>query len=372
MLRLPCNYGVSSITKVKNGWHCLAGRKREGIISKHLVHRSLASSSLPIVDDIKTSHVHLNETVPSPVTYVHSSLSEGLISYPRGWAWQQSYLSQRLAALRNQPQNDSNHYVEDHDDDEQHPNHDRLLLFQHEPVYTLGRGADESHITFLQNDDERRHLLSRKVRGPGTARLTFDERASRMINQESNFKSRMTTIVDQMADAACPVLAPDGTPVFRVERGGEVTCHLPGQLVVYPLVNLRQSPFQQDLHWYLRMVEQVIIETLKVYDIEGTRDEEHTGVWVGEGKIAAVGVSSSRWITTHGFAINISPDLSLFDNSLIIPCGIEGRAVTSIERVLKDRSVSNKIPSLQQVATDTVKSFETIFGVHTKSGSVLN
>jgi hypothetical protein len=125
-----------------------------------------------------------------------------LISYPRGWAWQQSYLSQRLAALRSQPQTDSNNSLEDHDDDEQHPNHDRLLLFQHDPVYTLGRGADESHITFLQNDDERRHLLSRKVRGPGTARLTFDERASRMINQESDFKSRMATIVDQMAGAS--------------------------------------------------------------------------------------------------------------------------------------------------------------------------
>jgi lipoate-protein ligase B len=120
------------------------------------------------------------------------------------------------------------------------------------------------------------------------------------------------------------------------------------------------------------MVEQVIIETLKGYDIDGTRDEEHTGVWVGDEKIAAVGVSSSRWITTHGFALNISPDLSHFDASLIIPCGIEGRGVTSIAQVLKNRGDSNKIPSLQQVATDTVKSFGSIFGVPTKSGSVLN
>lgn len=135
-------------------------------------------------------------------------------------------------------------------------------------------------------------------------------------------------------DPPSTVFAPNGAPIYRIERGGEVTFHGPKQLVVYPLLDLRQEPYEQDLHWYLNCVEDIIIQTLKEYDIEGVRDKINTGVyrkvfvvidfihplfhyalflkfecdfseissgvWVNEKKIAAVGISCSRWITTHG------------------------------------------------------------------------
>ena len=107
-------------------------------------------------------------------------------------------------------------------------------------------------------------------------------------------------------------MALNGVPIYHVERGGEVTFHGPGQLVVYPLLDLRRPPYKQDLHWYLQMVEEVVIQTLLAYEIKGYRDDINTGVWVGKEKVAAVGVTSSRWITTHGFALNVSPDQSFF------------------------------------------------------------
>jgi len=165
------------------------------------------------------------------------------------------------------------------------------------------------------------------------------------------------------------VIAPNGAPIYRVERGGEVTFHGPKQLVVYPVVDLRQQPYQKDLHWYLKCVEDVIIQTLRAYDIEGVRDEVNTGVWVDLKKIAAVGISCSRWVTTHGFALNIDPDLKYYDPSLIIPCGIEGRGVTSIAEVLKERKVNkDKVPSVDEVANVVLESFEDVFGVPIKKG----
>jgi lipoate-protein ligase B len=130
-------------------------------------------------------------------------------------------------------------------------------------------------------------------------------------------------------------MALNGVPINHVERGGEVTFHGPGQLVVYPLLDLRRPPYKQDLHWYLQMVEEVVIQTMLAYDIKGNCNDINTGVWVGKEKVTAVGVTSSRWITTHGFALNVSPDLSFFDTN-IIPCGIKGRGVTSIEKILSE------------------------------------
>ena len=128
-------------------------------------------------------------------------------------------------------------------------------------------------------------------------------------------------------------------------------------LVVYPLLDLRRNPYKQDLHWYLRSIEEVIIKTLQRYNIVGTRDEINSGVWVGKDKIAAVGVSASRWITTHGFAINVCPDLAYFDTSVIIPCGIAGRGVTSMAKEL------TIIPSIASVADTTMDCFQQVFGV---------
>lgn len=139
---------------------------------------------------------------------------------------------------------------------------DRLILLEHPPVYTLGQGAS---LDFLKFD-------------PATS----------------------------------PHL------LVRTERGGEVTHHCPGQLVGYPILNLRYH--QQDLHWYLRQLEEVLIRVLGLYGLTGERIPGMTGVWVEGRKLAAIGIKVSRWITMHGFALNICPDLSGFEQ--IVPCGL--------------------------------------------------
>ena len=141
-----------------------------------------------------------------------------------------------------------------------------------------------------------------------------------------------------------------------------VTYHGPKQLVVYPMLNLKTGPsLKMDLHWYLRMIEEVIIQTLAHYNIEGNRDEINTGVWVGTNKVAAVGISSSRWITTHGFALNVDPDLSYFDTSIILPCGIEGRGVTSLGEIL--RLQDRPIPTVTEVAEVVISIMGKVFSV---------
>ena len=157
-------------------------------------------------------------------------------------------------------------------------------------------------------------------------------------------------------------MAPNDVPVYRVERGGEVTFHGPSQLVVYPIFNLRSPPARDDLHWYLRTLEQVIIDTLQHYGIAGTRDEINTGVWVGQDKIAAVGIAASRWITHHGFALNVDPQLSYFDTEFILPCGIEGRGVTSMAEIL--RGQDQPVPSLNDVAEVVKQQMRHHFDVH--------
>ena len=176
---------------------------------------------------------------------------------------------------------------------------DRLLLLEHPPVITMGSSFKEEHL-----------LLSSKE---------LEER---------------------------------GLEVFRVGRGGDVTYHGPGQLVAYPILAL--EPDRRDLHRYLRDLEQVLMSTLHEFGIEADRAPGFTGVWVPEGKLAAIGVRvSSGWITSHGFALNVDPDLSHF--SAIVPCGIQDRPVTSMSRLLgRSISVSSVIPPL-------LRAFETVF-----------
>jgi lipoyl(octanoyl) transferase len=134
--------------------------------------------------------------------------------------------------------------------------------------------------------------------------------------------------------ASPDVLAREGIAVVETGRGGDVTYHGPGQLVGYPILDLR--PDRQDVHLYVRDLEEKVIAAIKPFGITGGRVVGLTGVWVGppgrEEKIAAIGVRISRWITSHGFALNVSPDLGHF--GLIVPCGIADRGVTSMARVL--------------------------------------
>ena len=125
-----------------------------------------------------------------------------------------------------------------------------------------------------------------------------------------------------------------GIMVEHVDRGGEITYHAPGQLVGYPIFDLKGHG--QDLHRYLRDLEEAIIQTLAMVDVVGTRVPGLTGVWVGDHKIAAIGIKASRWVSMHGFALNIVPDLAPMRTD-IVPCGIRDRGVTSLAELLPER-----------------------------------
>jgi lipoyl(octanoyl) transferase len=152
-------------------------------------------------------------------------------------------------------------------------------------------------------------------------------------------------------------LAAEGVEVFETGRGGDITYHGPGQLVGYPIMDLR--PDRQDVHRYVRDIEEALIVGLREFGIEGRRVEGRTGVWVGaagrEEKIAAIGVRISRWITSHGFALNVSTDLKHF--RLIVPCGITDRGVTSMERFL------GKSIAMTDVEDAMARAFGTAFNV---------
>ncbi|NJR66900.1 MAG: lipoyl(octanoyl) transferase LipB [Leptolyngbyaceae cyanobacterium CRU_2_3] len=173
---------------------------------------------------------------------------------------------------------------------------DVLILLEHPPVYTLGQGSSLKFLKFDPADAQ--HLL------------------------------------------------------YRIERGGEVTYHCPGQLVGYPILNLRRH--QQDLHWYLRQLEEVLIQVLAFYGLKGDRIAGFTGVWLEGRKVAAIGIKVSRWITMHGFSLNICPELSGFQQ--IVPCGIEDKPVGSLAEFIAD---INPKHVRQQVAA----SFSEVFQV---------
>lgn len=157
-------------------------------------------------------------------------------------------------------------------------------------------------------------------------------------------------------------LAKKGATFYKINRGGDITYHGPGQIVGYPIIDLEN--FFTDIHKYLRLLEEVIIRTLADYGIKGERSEGETGVWLDVGtpfarKICAMGVRASRWVTMHGFALNVNTDLGYFDN--IIPCGIRGKAVTSLNVELSKEKVDT-----EEVKTLILKHFEEIFGVTIK------
>ena len=178
---------------------------------------------------------------------------------------------------------------------------DTLILVEHEPVYTLGKNANKHHL--LQSRDK-------------------------------------------------------SVEVHNIDRGGDVTFHGPGQLVGYPILDLRY--YKKSVSWYMRTLEELIIRVLKEFDIKGSRIKGLTGVWVKNKKIAAQGVRISRWVTMHGFSINVCPQLSYYDG--IIPCGIFDYDVTSMEECL------NKKLSIKKIKNSVSKIFLELFISRNKNG----
>jgi len=148
-------------------------------------------------------------------------------------------------------------------------------------------------------------------------------------------------------------LAREGISLFFTDRGGDVTYHGPGQLVAYPIIDLRQR--DRDVHKYVHDLEEVVIRTLNDFSIEAHRDDSHAGVWVEDEEIAAIGLSIKRWITMHGIALNVNPKLEHF--SLINPCGFSDRRATSISKLL-----SQDVP-MEEVMHRLIARFSDVFNV---------
>lgn len=146
------------------------------------------------------------------------------------------------------------------------------------------------------------------------------------------------------------VLKTKGIQFAEANRGGNVTCHNPGQLVGYPVLDL--SKWKKDVHWYVDNLEEVIIRTLAAFGIKGGRKAKYTGVWLGSEKIAAIGIAVNKWITYHGFALNVANDLSLFNN--IIPCGITEFGVTSFQK-------AGAIAERDEVVATLIEKFSDVF-----------
>jgi lipoyl(octanoyl) transferase len=218
----------------------------------------------------------------------------GFLPYSEAWDIQEEYFSNTIAVKRQNRQLDSSILTENH-----------LLLVEHPPVITLGKSGKIDHL---------------------------------LLKEE--------------------VLKSKGIAFFKTNRGGDITFHGPGQLVGYPILDL--DNFFTDIHKYLRYLEEIIIKTLSDFGLNSARSDRETGVWLDldtpfARKICAMGVRASRWVTMHGFALNINTDLSYFD--YIVPCGIQGKGVTSIAKELK-REVD---PTLVKAAV--LRHFSEVFEV---------
>jgi len=155
-------------------------------------------------------------------------------------------------------------------------------------------------------------------------------------------------------------LADKKIPLYFTDRGGDITYHGPGQLVAYPIVDLRKRG--KDIHRYISNLQEAVIGTLADFSIVGEKDQKHVGVWVGKDKVCAIGVAVHQWITMHGLALNVDPDLNSF--SLITPCGIVGRGVTSMAKL------GESAPSMEEVTIRFIAHFSRVFSLPMEPGSV--
>ena len=218
----------------------------------------------------------------------------GKIDYKKCWDYQEYLFSETLKLKSNNRKNNTSIKTKNY-----------LVFCEHPHVYTLGKSGDQNNL--LIND---------------------------------------------------AVLKKNGAKFYKINRGGDITYHGPGQIVGYPILDL--DNFFTDISKYLRLLEEVIILTLKDYNLVGQRSEGETGVWLDVGKhnarkICAIGVKSSRWVTMHGFAFNVNTDLSYFNN--IIPCGIINKGVTSLKKEL------NTVVDIEDVVLKIQNNFKDLFEV---------
>jgi len=240
----------------------------------------------------------------------------GQMEYKTAWDYQEKLLQETVrkksavrsqqSAVINQQSSDNAGFQIETTANQELPTEHYLLLVEHPPVYTLGKSGNENNLLINENEREEK-----------------------------------------------------GVQYFKINRGGDITFHGPGQIVGYPILDLEK--FYTDIGKYLRNIEETIILTLAEYGIRAGRSPGETGVWIDadikgkERKICAIGVRTSRWITMHGFALNVNTDLSFFNN--IIPCGIQNKQVTSIEQEL-----GRKI-DVEEAKEKVKRNFEKVFDV---------
>ena len=253
----------------------------------------------------------------------------GLTPYATAWQFQK-VLSEHIHQSRKSSS------LKDKDKQYEDESVDYLILVEHPRIFTLGRGASEKNIKF--NFNKKKEVEESAIRKNSVDYFEESNDDDGICLKEKNN---------------------DEVSVVRVERGGEVTWHGPGQLVAYPILDLNN--FKRDLHWYTHALEETVIQTMSTFGIHGQRSEVNTGVWVGVNKLSAVGVAASRWITMHGSSLNVCCNMS--DFSRIIPCGItvDGRGVCSMQQLRPELNIQN---------TDAIRllyarSFAQTFGVDT-------
>jgi lipoyl(octanoyl) transferase len=241
----------------------------------------------------------------------------GIIDYKEAWDYQEALLRKNVAIkgtrYKTQGTSEESNNEGRTADNETSTQH-YFLFCEHPAVYTLGKSGKPEHVLIDENEMEQK-----------------------------------------------------GIQFFNTNRGGDITFHGLQQIVGYPIIDLEK--FYTDIGRYLRELEEIIILTLAEYNIKGERSKGETGVWIEPGvigkerKICAMGVRCSRWITMHGFALNVNTDLSYFNN--IIPCGIENKQVTSIEKELKHKV------DFEEVKEKIKRNFEKVFNVNIVSQSIL-
>ncbi|MBE0571405.1 MAG: lipoyl(octanoyl) transferase LipB [Ignavibacteriaceae bacterium] len=213
--------------------------------------------------------------------------------------------------------------------------------------------CDLGFIDFKDSWDLQKEIFSKRVAGEVEDYLLLLEHPNTYTLGKTAHRENLKGSEDYLRE--------NQISVYDIDRGGDITYHGPGQIVGYPIIDLNN--WFKDTHKYLRALEEVIIKTCSEYGLNCDRNLKHTGVWIGDKKIAAIGIKVSRWITMHGFAFNVNTDLNLFNG--IIPCGIQDKSVTSLSKEL------NSEISIQKVKDNLLNNFSNVFNynkVITKRG----